>query len=106
MNTATIEDECFQELQKQEQMAGAYRVKNLAEEVNKQKALERTLQSRYGDLLSGYQRIQKQSKEHKRQLKIHEEAMEAKKRAKQEEAVEAGIRQMTKVTDEVPAGFT
>ncbi|KAI4966900.1 hypothetical protein ZWY2020_035615 [Hordeum vulgare] len=60
MNTAATEHECFQELQKQEQMASAYRERNLAEEVNKQKALERTLQSRYGDLLSGYQSIQEQ----------------------------------------------
>jgi pre-mRNA-splicing factor CDC5/CEF1 len=87
MNTAATELECFQELQKQEQMAGAYRVRNLAEEVDKQKALERNLQSRYGDFLSGYQRIQEQLEEHKRQLKLQEEAMEAEKRAK--EAVEA-----------------
>ncbi|KAM0866337.1 hypothetical protein ACQ4PT_042688 [Festuca glaucescens] len=87
MNTAATELECFQELQKQEQMAGAYRVRNLAEEVNKQKALEHILQSRYGDLLSGYHRIQEQLAEHKKQLKLQEEAMEAEKRA--EEAVEA-----------------
>nr|XP_051223952.1 cell division cycle 5-like protein isoform X2 [Lolium perenne] len=87
MNTAATELECFQELQKQEQMAGAYRVRNLAEEVNKQKALERTLQSRYGDLLSGYQRIQEQLAEYKKQLKLQEAAMEAERRAK-EEAVE------------------
>uniref|UniRef100_A0ACD5WI81 Uncharacterized protein n=1 Tax=Avena sativa TaxID=4498 RepID=A0ACD5WI81_AVESA len=84
MNTAATELECFQELQKQEQMAGAYRVRNLAEEVNKQKALERTLQSRYGDLLSGYQMIQEQLEEHKKQLKLQEEAMEAENRAKEE----------------------
>ncbi|XP_047057488.1 cell division cycle 5-like protein [Lolium rigidum] len=88
MNTAATELECFQELQKQEQMAGAYRVRNLAEEVNKQKALERTLQSRYGDLLSGHQRIQEQLAEYKKQLKLQEAAMEAERRAK-EEAVEA-----------------
>ncbi|KAK1627904.1 hypothetical protein QYE76_002219 [Lolium multiflorum] len=87
MNTAATELECFQELQKQEQMAGAYRVRNLVEEVDKQKALERTLQSRYGDFLSGYQRIQEQLGEHKRQLKLQEEAMEAERRAN--EAIEA-----------------
>uniref|UniRef100_A0ACD5T6Z4 Uncharacterized protein n=1 Tax=Avena sativa TaxID=4498 RepID=A0ACD5T6Z4_AVESA len=47
MNASATELECFQELQKQEQMAGAYRVRNLAEEVNEQKRLERTLQRRY-----------------------------------------------------------
>ncbi|VAI34741.1 unnamed protein product [Triticum turgidum subsp. durum] len=88
MNTAATELECFQELQKQEQMAGAYRVRNLSEEVNKQKALEQTLQSRYGDLLSGYQSIHGQLEEHKRLLKLQEEAIEAENRAK-EEAIEA-----------------
>ncbi|XP_051185458.1 cell division cycle 5-like protein [Lolium perenne] len=87
MNTAATELECFQELQKQEQMAGAYRVRNLVEEVDKQKALERTLQSRYGDFLSGYQSIQEQLGEHRRQLKLQEEAMEAERLAN--EAIEA-----------------
>uniref|UniRef100_A0A453M4T9 Uncharacterized protein n=1 Tax=Aegilops tauschii subsp. strangulata TaxID=200361 RepID=A0A453M4T9_AEGTS len=86
MNTAATELECFEELQKQEQMAGAYRVRNLAGEVNKQKALEQTLQSRYGDLLSGYQSIQGQLEEHKRLLNLQKEAIEAEKRAKEEEA--------------------
>ena len=84
MNTASTELECFQELQKQEHLAASYRVLNLTEEVNKQKALEQTLQSRYGDLLSGFQRIQGQLEEHKRQLKIQEE-IEAENRAQAEE---------------------
>jgi len=86
MNTASTELECFQELQKQEHLAASYRVLNLTEEVNKQKALEQTLQSRYGDLLSGFQRIQGQLEEHKRQLKIQEE-IEAENRAQAEEVV-------------------
>ena len=72
MHNAATELQCFQELQKQEQMAGAYRVRNLTEEMNKQNALEHTLHSRYGDLLSGYHRIQEQLEEHKRQLKLQE----------------------------------
>lgn len=120
MDTAATELECFQELQKQEQMAASYRVRNLTEEVNKQKALERTLQSCYGDLLSGYQTIQEQLEEHKRQLKI-QEAVEAENRAREEEiaaqnraaeeenerkncSVEEEIGQMNGATDEEAAG--
>ncbi|KAG8044534.1 hypothetical protein GUJ93_ZPchr0061g33658 [Zizania palustris] len=84
MDTSATELECFQELQKQEQMAASYRIRNLTEEVNKQKALEQTLQSRYGDLLSNYQRIQEQLEEQKKRRMIQEE-MEAQKRAQAEE---------------------
>lgn len=87
MDTAATELECFQELQKQEQMAASYRVRNLTEEVNKQKALERTLQSRYGDLLSSYQRIQEQLEERRSQLKV-QEAIEAENRAREEIAAQ------------------
>jgi pre-mRNA-splicing factor CDC5/CEF1 len=72
MDTASTELECFEELQKQEHFAASCRILNLTEEVNKQKALERTLQSRCGDLLSGFQIIQEQLEEHKRQLKTQE----------------------------------
>ncbi|CAN6342913.1 unnamed protein product [Urochloa humidicola] len=84
MDTASTELGCFQELQKQEHLAASYRILNLTEEVNKQKALEQTLQSRYGVLLSDFQMIQKQLEEHKRQLKILE-AVEAENRAQEEE---------------------
>ncbi|CAD6235195.1 unnamed protein product [Miscanthus lutarioriparius] len=84
MDTAPTELECFQELQKQEHLAASYRILNLTEEVNKQKALERTLQSRYGELVSGFQRIQEQLEEHKKQLKV-QEAIEAENRAQEEE---------------------
>jgi len=85
MDTAATELECFQELQKQEHLAASYRIQNLSEEVSKQKALERTLQSRYGELVSGFQRIQEQVEEHKRQLKV-QEAVEAESHAQEEEA--------------------
>ena len=86
MDTAATELECFQELQKQEQLAASYRVRNLTEEVDKQKALERTLQSRYGDLMSVYHRIQEQLEEHKIQIR-KQEAIEAENRAQVEEVV-------------------
>ncbi|PKI41118.1 hypothetical protein CRG98_038646 [Punica granatum] len=56
MDTAGTELECFQALQKQEQLAASHRVSNLWEEVQKQKELERTLQSRYGSLLAGLEK--------------------------------------------------
>ncbi|CAN6275522.1 unnamed protein product [Urochloa humidicola] len=117
MDTAATELECFQELQKQEQLAASYRVRNLTEEVDKQKALERTLQSRYGDLISIYSRTQEQLEEHRIQLK-KQEAIEAENRAREEAAaqnhaaeeenerrrVEEGKEQTNSVTDEEPAG--
>ena len=117
MDTAATELECFQELQKQEQLAASYRVRNLTEEVNKQKALERTLQSRYGDLMSVYHRIQEQLEEHKIQIR-KQEAIEAENRAREEAAaqnraaeeenerrrnVEVGKEHMNSITDEEPA---
>jgi pre-mRNA-splicing factor CDC5/CEF1 len=117
MDTAATELECFQELQKQEQVAATYRVRNLTEEVNKQKALEHTLQSRYGDLLSSYQRIQEQLEQRRNQLKI-QEVIEAENHAREvavenhaagEEsernlAVEEEKEQMNSVTHEEAAG--
>lgn len=121
MDTAATELECFQELQKQEHLAASYRIQNLSEEVSKQKALERILQSRYGDLVSGFQRIQEQVEEHKRQLKV-QEAVEAESHAQEEEAAasnhaaaeeedgskslssEEKPQQTSTATDEEPAG--
>ncbi|KAL5566880.1 hypothetical protein UlMin_030044 [Ulmus minor] len=58
MDTAAKELECFQALQKQEQLAASYRINNLWEEVQKQKELERTLQKQYGDLMAELERTQ------------------------------------------------
>lgn len=58
MDTAGTELECFQALQKQEQLSATYRISNLWEEVQKQKDLERILQTRYGDQLSELERLQ------------------------------------------------
>ncbi|XP_051119941.1 cell division cycle 5-like protein [Andrographis paniculata] len=58
MDTAGTELECFQTLHKQEQLASTHRIGNLWEEVQKQKDLERTLQKRYGDLMSELERVQ------------------------------------------------
>ncbi|XP_028065679.1 cell division cycle 5-like protein [Camellia sinensis] len=57
MDTAGTELECFQALQKQEQLAASHRINGLWEEVQKQE-LERTLQKRYGDLVAEKERIQ------------------------------------------------
>lgn len=58
MDTAATELECFQALQKQEQLAGEHRINNLWEEVQKQKQLEQILQKRYGDLLAELEKTQ------------------------------------------------
>ncbi|KAF7143970.1 hypothetical protein RHSIM_Rhsim05G0175000 [Rhododendron simsii] len=58
MDTAGTEVECFQALQKQEQVAASHRINSLWEEVQKQKELERTLQKRYGDLIAEQDLIQ------------------------------------------------
>lgn len=58
MDTAGTEVECFQALQKQEQVAASHRINSLWEEVQKQKELERTLQKRYGDLIAEQELVQ------------------------------------------------
>lgn len=80
MDTAGTELECFQALQKQEQLAASHRINGLWEEVQKQKELEQTLQSRYGDLIAEQERIQSLIDEYRVQAKIQEE-IAAKNRA-------------------------
>ncbi|KAJ6757395.1 hypothetical protein OIU74_026617 [Salix koriyanagi] len=58
MDTSGTELECFQALQRQEQLAASHRINGLWEEVQKQKELEQTLQRRYGDLVAELERIQ------------------------------------------------
>lgn len=58
MDTAGTELECFQALQKQEQLAATHRINGLWEEVQKQKELEQTLQRRFGNLVAELERIQ------------------------------------------------
>ncbi|KAH7543309.1 hypothetical protein FEM48_Zijuj02G0170700 [Ziziphus jujuba var. spinosa] len=79
MDTAAKELECFQVLQKQEQLAASYRINNLWEEVQKQKDLEKTLQSRYGDLLVELERMQHLMDQYRVQAQRQEE-MAAEKR--------------------------
>ena len=52
MDTAGTELECFQALQKQEQLAASHRINDLWEEVQKQKEFEQTLQRSYGNLIA------------------------------------------------------
>ncbi|GFQ07452.1 cell division cycle 5-like protein [Phtheirospermum japonicum] len=56
-DTAGTELECFQALQRQEQISATHRISNLWEEVQKQKELEHVLQKRYGDLASELERV-------------------------------------------------
>ncbi|XP_078427926.1 cell division cycle 5 [Wolffia australiana] len=79
LDTAGTELECFQSLQKQEQLSAAYRVNSLTKEVNGQMELERKLQQRYGDLLEVSERTVRLLEEHKMRLQMEE--MEAKKLA-------------------------
>ncbi|KAE9593526.1 hypothetical protein Lal_00036572 [Lupinus albus] len=58
MDVAATELECFQALQKQEQLAASHRINNVWGEVQKQKELEKTLQKRYGDITAELERVQ------------------------------------------------
>lgn len=73
MDTAAKELESFQALQKQERTAASYRINNLWEEVQKQKELEQTLQSRYGDLLVELERMQHLMDEYRVKVQRQEE---------------------------------
>lgn len=72
MDTAGTELECFRVLQKQEQLAASNRINNIWEEVQKQKELERTLQKRYGDLLTEKERVENLMDECKKQAQMQE----------------------------------
>ncbi|XP_059309078.1 cell division cycle 5-like protein isoform X2 [Lycium ferocissimum] len=80
IDTAGTELECFRALQKQEQLAATHRIKNLWEEVQKQKELERILQKRYGDLIADKEKIQHLMDEYRKQAQMQEE-IAAKNRA-------------------------
>ncbi|KAG6750679.1 hypothetical protein POTOM_045187 [Populus tomentosa] len=80
MDTAGTELECFQALQRQEQLAASHRINGLWEEVQKQKELEQTLQRRYGDLVDELERIQQLIINY-RALAIQQEEIAAKNRA-------------------------
>ncbi|PON54533.1 MYB transcription factor [Trema orientale] len=73
MDTAAKELECFQALQKQEQLAASHRINNIWEEVKKQKELEQTLQKKYGDLLVELERTRHQMDEYRVQAQRQEE---------------------------------
>ncbi|KAG6491315.1 cell division cycle 5-like protein [Zingiber officinale] len=85
MDTAATELECFKVLQKQELLASTLRVNSLVEEVNKQKTLEESLQSRYAGLLAEHDRVKRLLEEHKMRLQLEEENA-ARARALEEEA--------------------
>ncbi|KAK7283621.1 hypothetical protein RIF29_13261 [Crotalaria pallida] len=78
MDVAATELECFQALQKQEQLAASHRINNVWGEVQKQKELEKTLQKRYGDLVAELERVQNVMDQYR--LKAQQEEIEAKNR--------------------------
>ncbi|CAO2836853.1 unnamed protein product [Amaranthus hypochondriacus] len=82
MNTSGTELDCFLALQRQEKLAASFRIKGLWEEVQKQKELEKTLQKRYGDLVTELERVQQLINQHRIQAQKLEE-MEAKKLAEE-----------------------
>ncbi|KAI3960121.1 hypothetical protein MKW98_016845 [Papaver atlanticum] len=73
MDTAATELECFQALQKQEQLAASYRIHGLEEEIKKQKELEKNLQHRYGNLIAEQDKIERLFEEYRSQEKLQEE---------------------------------
>ncbi|KAL6552801.1 hypothetical protein OROHE_008165 [Orobanche hederae] len=58
LDTAEMELECFQVLKKQETLSATHRISKLWEELQKQRDLERTLQKRYGDLMTELEMVQ------------------------------------------------
>ncbi|KAJ6349332.1 hypothetical protein OIU77_006840 [Salix suchowensis] len=97
MDTAGTELECFQALQRQEQLAASHRINGLWEEVQKQKELEQTLQRRYGDLVAELERIQ-QLIIYYRALAIQQEEIAAKNRTL--ELAEAATKQAAMLNSE------
>ncbi|KAB5512020.1 hypothetical protein DKX38_029048 [Salix brachista] len=97
MDTAGTELECFQALQRQEQLAASHRINGLWEEVQKQKELEQTLQRRYGDLVAELERTQQLIINY-RALAIQQEEIAAKNRTL--ELAEAATKQAAMLNSE------
>ncbi|KAJ4956333.1 hypothetical protein NE237_013116 [Protea cynaroides] len=72
MDTASTEVECFQALQKQEQLAAANRIYSLLEEMKKQQELEKNLQRRYGNLITEQAQKQEEIEAKNRALELSE----------------------------------
>ncbi|KAL6500520.1 Cell cycle serine/threonine-protein kinase cdc5/MSD2 [Orobanche hederae] len=87
-DTAGTELECFQALQKQEQISATHRISNLWEEVQKQKELEHVLQKKYGDLLSEFERLKHLMDGYRLQAEREEEIMAA---AKDSDDIQEGV---------------
>ncbi|XP_060186260.1 cell division cycle 5-like protein isoform X2 [Lycium barbarum] len=105
IDTAGTELECFRALQKQEQLAATHRIKNLWEEVQKQKELERTLQKRYGDLIADKEKIQHLMDEHRKQAQMQEE-IAAKNRALELAKAEMAEKESVPSADDVESSGT
>ncbi|KAJ0013884.1 hypothetical protein Pint_20405 [Pistacia integerrima] len=103
METAGTELECFQALQKQEQLAASNRINGLWEEVQKQKELEQTLQKRYGDLLAELERVSRHINEYRVQAQKQEE-IAAEKHALEAAAANQAIEQNSEAPESLPSG--
>nr|XP_043629083.1 cell division cycle 5-like protein [Erigeron canadensis] len=88
MDTAGTEYECFQALQRQEKLAASNRINSIWEDVQKQKELEKTLQSRYGDLLAEQERIYNLIGKYRQEAKRQEEITAAAANIEAAEVVE------------------
>ena len=89
MDTATMELELFQALQKQEQLAASHRLDSIWKEVQKQKELEQTLQRRYGDLVPELEKMQQAQKQEEIAAKNH--ALELSKAAEDQTVVQSVV---------------
>lgn len=100
MDTAGTEYECFQALQRQEKLAASNRINSIWEDVQKQKELEKTLQSRYGDLLVEQERIHNLMEKYRQEAKRQEEIAEKQRILQLAEAeAEAANKEQTKMAE-------
>ncbi|RDX70724.1 Cell division cycle 5-like protein, partial [Mucuna pruriens] len=76
MDITVTELECFKALQKQEQLATSHRINNLPGEVQKQKELEKTLQTRYESVIEELEKTQNMMDQYRLQAQERDE-MEA-----------------------------
>lgn len=93
MDTAGTEYECFQALQRQEQLAASNRINSIWEDVQKQKELEKSLQKRYGDLLAEQERIYHVMEKYREEAKRQEEITDTKMAESEPRVVEDATNQ-------------
>ncbi|KAL8150812.1 hypothetical protein V2J09_020620 [Rumex salicifolius] len=77
MDTAGTELDCFLALQKQEKSAASFRINDLWSEVQKQKELEKSLQKRYGGLMTDLERTEEVMGKYREQALAQEQIEES-----------------------------